>query len=674
MVIADFFIRVWAYIAPVARGRTESHDQHWLGMFAHALEPFHGGDELAKKQCLQLMKYGARRCPNFLSRQPFVPPFFELNDLTTLLSLVNSHEEGIGILRGYVKSLPKDRLYIIRYPYGWDSQRLEFKHEYATACPVSRPSKKRTSDGLLLQGNGHVRWVNTLLPEDILSSANSPLDHTAIRDDNRVSFTESQGEIAHPVEAERIKYFHSETFRWKEIPKFLISDIPEPSQVFASSYIYEDATFSQLTEEGPGLLQDSLVLNADFKLIAGNPNHVALFQGSINRRYPRGPAPLKSSATPSQMLDLTVISSHLEKRTIHAERLMKFLDDIHGRFMDVDTRVSLRGLAMVCNIYKMLPNSLVAMSVTSHCLASMPWVPAYHLGIYAASVEDFRGALSLSSSSLDIGRTFACIAFFESGSCAVGPNGLESVMAMATGDSIYIAAALLCDPSETLLPYEVRRIRGNIGKPGIAMLISPKETPQQHTSPDWRVVNHNTFDGQIEDSFQSTSLHLRFTDYVFPIDIGAHGLRDFEVYFLESVVSVHDRGQWIADVDILNGLSSPLLQRVPAVQCTHSASHESELAALRGNQIFTMVDDWNELLDRSNNACIVRSANNWLGRLATLAYSVQNKYPTIVLPGRFCWSFIRTAWDKLPVFVRTMPGGTLPPKLGTHGYLPELRT
>jgi hypothetical protein len=58
---------------------------------------------------------------------------------------------------------------------------------------------------------------------------------------------------------------------------------------------------------------------------------------------------------------------------------------------------------------------------------------------------------------------------------------------MATGDSIFFAAALLCDPIEGALHSEIRRVWGSIGKPEIAMLIPPKQPQIRDMKRDWRV-------------------------------------------------------------------------------------------------------------------------------------------------------------------------------------------
>ncbi|KAL2019805.1 hypothetical protein VTK56DRAFT_9156 [Thermocarpiscus australiensis] len=96
--------------------------------------------------------------------------------------------------------------------------------------------------------------------------------------------------------------------------------------------------------------------------------------------------------------------------------------------------------------------------------------------------------------------------------------------------------------------------------------------------------------------FRSISLHLRFTDYVLPIDTGTHSLRDVKVSCIESVVSAHDRGEWVADLDILSALSSRLQHRVTAV-CDHAMTSSALEYAVRENQRLTTIDYLNELID-----------------------------------------------------------------------------
>ena len=51
---------------------------------------------------------------------------------------------------------------------------------------------------------------------------------------------------------------------------------------------------------------------------------------------------------------------------------------------------------------------------------------------------------------------FACIIMFESGLYDVDPKTLTNVMAVSSGDSIFAAAPLICDPFDEPAHQEVR--------------------------------------------------------------------------------------------------------------------------------------------------------------------------------------------------------------------------
>ena len=148
---------------------------------------------------------------------------------------------------------------------------------------------------------------------------------------------------------------------------------------------------------------------------------------------------------------------------------------------------------------------------------------------------------------LSLQRTFACIAILEFGVYNINPLTLEHMFAMSSGNSIFVSAALLSDPGEIPEVYEVRRLVG------IAMLIPPQD-PRIHKPEieSWHLINHAPFDHQRTDYFQNTSLHLSFTQYTMPFNVGDHGAQDAEAFFFESLISVHDRGKGVADLDILS--------------------------------------------------------------------------------------------------------------------------
>ena len=128
---------------------------------------------------------------------------------------------------------------------------------------------------------------------------------------------------------------------------------------------------------------------------------------------------------------------------------------------------------------------------------------------------------------MDRSSAFACVVFFESGVHDLAPENIKSVMAVASGDLIYVSASLLCDPDVVCKDSDIRKIIGNIGLPGIALLVPP--TNPMVRKPDlskFRLVKHENFDGELADKFPRTQVNLSFTGYKERINIGSHGARD----------------------------------------------------------------------------------------------------------------------------------------------------
>lgn len=226
------------------------------------------------------------------------------------------------------------------------------------------------------------------------------------------------------------------------------------------------------------------------------------------------------------------------------------------------------------------------------------------------------------------------------------PEDFGNVMAMSCGDSIFMAAPLLMDPvdSRKAHPSALQRIQGSIGRAGIAMLVSPNQTlMRQAESADWKLINHNRFDGTLEDHFDGTSLHLSFTDFKMPINIGVYGARDVELYFLEAIVSVHDRGKWIADLDAISALEDWIFytqdekSRAP---CTHDPASSLSITA-------TAVDNWDEFLDKPTAVFIVRAKSNWIARLSAATMSIQRNDMAVIIDDKsdLCWECIRAEYN-----------------------------
>jgi hypothetical protein len=66
---------------------------------------------------------------------------------------------------------------------------------------------------------------------------------------------------------------------------------------------------------------------------------------------------------------------------------------------------------------------------------------------------------------------------FENRNVKLNPKALEQVFAISVGNSIFVAMPLVCNPSNSPDPSELKHVVGNIGKPGISLL-SPRWFPK----------------------------------------------------------------------------------------------------------------------------------------------------------------------------------------------------
>lgn len=325
----------------------------------------------------------------------------------------------------------------------------------------------------------------------------------------------------------------------------------------------------------------------------------------------------------------------LQGRHLNRARLQRFFqhDDFIGS-LDVRAAGITRTLLCVGNIlrvYKLLPGAMISTKILQR-----PIPEVFHpkvLGIFVTSTLSGKDALAL-------------VAYCESGYCMLDPPMLDKVFALSTGNSIFVYGALLSDPAEHVEAYELRRLHGNIGRPGIALMISPTH-PRVRASNDenWRVINHDAFDSTAVDSFESTSLHIWFTNYVLPLSVQSSGNRDSEAYLLESVISIHDNGKWVADIDMFDALANYKV----AIETCHGNCLAGTLPAgpYHETKELTAIDCWEELLDPPTGDVIVRAQNNWVARLALLSVAHQLKFDVLVLPKDFCYKcFKRTVFEE----------------------------
>lgn len=311
----------------------------------------------------------------------------------------------------------------------------------------------------------------------------------------------------------------------------------------------------------------------------------------------------------------------------------------------IDIFDSLEALVTASKVYEPVPSGKIDIDVTLKPLNQAPWKTA---------------------SNPTLAECLSCTAMFENANLNINPRDFHNVMAISSGDSLYIAERLLRDPStwnETFNP--IRHTVGNVGRPGMALLTSPRDPSiREPDRKNWRLIRHADFDGKLEFNFASTSLHLHFTGYEFPLQTLEHGTRDTEVSFVEAVVQAFDGGSWVADVNILphSDLAHPVPTGDPSFQeplklkppsngwvvkrlddCNHS--HEQRVAY--EDLGLTSVDCWEEILDPPDNSYIVRAKDNWLARLALYSVAMQTLKPLILASTDLCWFCVRRASKQL---------------------------
>ena len=143
------------------------------------------------------------------------------------------------------------------------------------------------------------------------------------------------------------------------------------------------------------------------------------------------------------------------------------------------------------------------------------------------------------------------------------------------------------------------------------------------------------YDARVIDSFPNTSLHLSFTEFKLPIATGLSSIGSFDAdaVIVESLVSVHDHGEWVADIDVLGCLSQQELQHAELSNCSHSCA---QARSIRSNLRLASIDRWDELIDGpaglgAGITGVIRASGNWLARLAATCISIQRRYRTVVL-------------------------------------------
>ena len=582
----------------------------WFNLILSAAKYYLSCSDDDRRTASKLIVLGRKHGKDFLGLPP--SPLFGLLEHGSYVSLLRTQEDKIAFLRKTAEKvvdklgLNHTRLFI-RYSHCYTG--TPGIYEYASAVPWIKKRKR----GQLDQVEGHSRWLY----------AGDELRPTT--DENyKARLSRLHGDNAkipvHPIlnlhqrEIMREEYESRKRWLWSQNETVFDQAAEEVEDYDPQNMGIFWNSSCTLERESPW-----------FKLLYGDYDSAALFFSEGSERLMGLSWDINSDS--HELYSLFENNMVSDRAVAH-----KLAADFHFMAMGSDPHLkSLKWISTAAMLYKDKPHASIDIRVLRQKLYQVPWMESKSEPIPLKRYNE-ETLQALKPYVLDRASAFACLTFFESGIYCPDPSQLSNVMAMSSGNSLYVAAELMCDPLNTPPPDTIRHVLGNIGRPGVVFLIPPVDPLISSTElSDWESLEHEQFEGAIRDSFSHITLHLSFTSAISPLNIRFSGAQDTELYMLETVISVHDKGKWIADLDICKSLGSSKVRRLD--RCQSHACKET----LRYRM--TCIDNWLELLDPSNNPLAIFQAHeNWQARLAAVALSTALGNGTLILPHKTCWT------------------------------------
>ncbi|CAN9389827.1 unnamed protein product [Alternaria alternata] len=380
----------------------------------------------------------------------------------------------------------------------------------------------------------------------------------------------------------------------------------------------------------------------NFVLIAGSVDHVALLvrtDSGVRARKSR----LKSAQRRAQTEPLHTVEQVTQAITagqLPAKSLATYFISLrHGNQIAVPTLH--KGLVVKTFTVEPYLRSLRALSLATETFKDLPG-STISLGIISTPLHDALWLPSTGVQRLNRQQKFSCIAMFESGTYNIEPTALDDVIAISSRNSIFTSKLLHHDPSSIEHKDDITRVIGNVGKTGMVLMVAPQAPRLRKIDlNNFRLVSHAPFDGKSEDSFRSTSLHLRFTEFEMAFDVGQRGAIDKDLCLVETLIQVYDRDEWIADIDVLplfnEGNDAIRRNNITCTGCS-LASQSTDIPSW-----LVSVDNWEELLDAPKglgklNVAVFRAHDNWIARLAAACISLQRGFRIVINPvDKVCW-------------------------------------
>ena len=667
---ATWFLNLWEFLKQtrLAQGTPPlSSGFGWLYNLVQAARLVLSSHSEGDVAYMKLLRFGQRRAQNFLGQNSNkLSPFFGLRNPCVLAGLTERFdvECAVRYFREVARNLGLKCGEAIIY-YVYTSPDTSFRcHEYATAVPHPRSSpRKRDTDGRAVGQTVHARWLApvgnpvafdprgclSLLIRDTTSSelyacVTSRIAEIASYGEQGILITKGPTSNKNNLEWENPPALYQQPFdKDSKCPSINNSSI-SCSCFHESIQTVEDINprtdNTQRTDKPFAFTQGTLDISEFCPLIGDWP--LGLFvRKERSGLCPEGPC-LDSIhkknlqiVTEYSMLPL-VTSDWTREMPICRGRLFDYLccigsasdaifeqekDTMRMRVLSSLHRLpqnfvwSLHAIAIASRVYENLEGATISLKVVTYPLHHQFWVPCKLKQVDFWFQDPHDAALPVlrpfAPTMPNRSRTFACIASLESGTLNLEPSNLNLTFAMCSENSIFVSGRILSDPFDVVADYDVRRIVGNIGHSGVCFLVAPQKPKIRPLSNNFNVVNHATYDLKREDNFKGTSLHLSFTEWSIPMVTNGARTIDQDVRIVESVVSTWDRGEWVADLDILC-IDFERIRRFDTGECpgTHKETAVYD---------YTSLDSWEELLDSPQTVGFFRAHGNWAARLAAVS-------------------------------------------------------
>jgi hypothetical protein len=313
---------------------------------------------------------------------------------------------------------------------------------------------------------------------------------------------------------------------------------------------------------------------------------------------------------------------------------------------------SLELMNVAFQIYRGLPGATINLGLLNYPISDAEWTALRKSdsSIYSKNVPSFRGRderFGAGDIMKLMGRQeiFSCIALMETGVSNIRPEELKEVIAMSSGNSIFVAGTLLSDPYEPIPAKNIRHIVGNVGYTGLNLMVIPPGplTIRQPANEVQKSSRRSNFEAERKNKFLSTSLHLSFTGQRSPLLLTDIDTIDQGIFFLQSVVSLWDDGKHLADLDILSIEKEDQITRIH-LNCSCPVPQ-----LLPEDNDIRCLDSWQDVfLQPRRRTSIVRAHGNWAVRLAVVSLLLQQQKEHvlgILSSETLCWRCLEAQFN-----------------------------